>query len=684
MERPEPKRGVTLVPEGLSIDGSIVSLLAGSVHYWRLDPKDWRACLLATKALGMTLVDTYIPWNVHETAPGVLDLGEHDPRLDVGAFLDLAHELGLYAIVRPGPHINAELTFFGIPERVVWDPACQARSPQQSPVVLPMLPQAFPVPSYASEVFLDETARYFRGLSKALVPRLYPDGPIVMLQVDNEGAMYFRDGAYDQDYHPDAIALYRSFLRDKYRSLADLAEAYGFDATQESAPRFGDIEPPTKFDAKTPADLVRHVDWAEFHEHLLARAMQRFSDALTEAGIVGIPRSHNFPPGQESTPLNAARVGGAVDLIGYDYYNKASPEARVILMRRTSQLAVRCEALGVPAFGCEMGAGYPPFFPPLEERDSVFTILTSLAYGLRGYNVYMAVERDRWIGAPIDPHGRERPFGLFWRKLSAALEKTGFWSLRRRVPVRIVFPRNERRLARVTHAFGPISGAFFSVAGAGARESCFEDDLGLGFAPAVEADAFMRMLEAALDVRGVPFAHVGGEDRDVSFEGASWICCVTSGGLSPVLFGKLADAAGSGSVVTLGPRAPELGGARRALVAPLDLSRLRIPSRDVPVLCEADPGAVEALVARAIDRLDLPTHAIDPDGVYATFHEDVEGNPRVLFLVNPSDADCGVRVTIDRRIQTATDLLKDQTHAVVDGVLDIRVKPKTVRMMALS
>ena len=145
----------------------------------------------------------------------MLDLGSHDPRLDVGGFIDRAAELGLFVIARPGPHINAELTNFGIPERVVWDPACQARSPEQNPVLLPMLPAAFPVPSYASNVFHDEVARYFRELGKVLAPRIYPRGPIVLLQVDNEGALYFRDGVYDQDYHPDAIRLYRDFIRDK-------------------------------------------------------------------------------------------------------------------------------------------------------------------------------------------------------------------------------------------------------------------------------------------------------------------------------------------------------------------------------------------------------------------------------------------------------------------------------------
>src|SRR5579863_4420927 len=87
-------RGVHLVPGGLRIGDRAVSLTAGSVHYWRLDPRDWRACLLATRDMGIGIVDTYIPWGVHEIAPGELELGRGDPQRDVGAFLRLAHELG--------------------------------------------------------------------------------------------------------------------------------------------------------------------------------------------------------------------------------------------------------------------------------------------------------------------------------------------------------------------------------------------------------------------------------------------------------------------------------------------------------------------------------------------------------------------------------------------------------------
>ena len=719
-------RGVHLAPGGLEIGGAVVPLYAGSVHHWRLDPRDWRTCLQAVKDLGLRLVDIYIPWAVHETSPGHLELGGRDPQRDLGAFLRLAHELGLYVIARPGPHINAELTCFGIPERVIWDASCQARSPRGYPVMLPMIPFAFPVPSYASNAFHDEVARYFQALGPALAPHLYPAGPIVLFQIDNEGALYFRDGAYDQDYHPDAIALYRDFLREKYRTIEALQQAYGrkppsapppgegagastegAERRRGSAPpsahegerrrgsappappsgeaedvRFATLHPPTSFDAGSPAELARHLDWSEFHEHLLATAMGRFARALVDAGLGGLPTTHNLPMGQEATPLNAARVTRAVDLVGLDYYNIASPQSRAIIARRTTELAVRCEGLALPAFACEMGAGFPPFFPPMEECDSAFTVLTALAYGLRGYNMYMAVERDRWIGAPIDPHGRPRPFAAFWRRLNAALDATAFHTLRRSAPVRLLTPRTERRLTRVMHAFGPLTGVAFSVLGAGARERCLEDDLGLGYAVSVESDTFVRAFEEALEARGVPYAHVGGEDRDVSLEGARWIVCVTSGGLHPGLLQRLEEAAVAGARITIGPREPLFDGAFRPLDRPHDLSRLRGPHAGAPALLQDDPAAADAAVSHAIHELGLPTFACDPDGVFATVHEDAGGRPRVLFLLNPGEADVVARVTVGAT--GATDVLDDARFESRRGVFEVRLTPRAVRMLALD
>jgi beta-galactosidase len=688
MAVPRSDEPVALAPGGLRIGGELVPLLAGSVHYWRLAREDWRSCLTALRGLGLGLVDLYVPWGVHETAPGELDLGQTDPRLDVAAFLRLAHELGLWAIVRPGPHINAELTTLGLPERVVWDSACQARSPAGNPVVLPVPPRMFPVPSYASEAYLDEVTRYYHALGSVLAPLCYPNGPIVLAQIDNEGAFFFRDGVYDQDYHPDAISRYQAFLRSKYGTIDALREAYGTQplgspsagiavmdgaATQASL-RFASVEPPTRFDARDVADLAYHLDWAEFQEQLLATTLGKFSAALKAAGLDGVPTSHNFPLAHEATPLNAGRVARAVDLIGFDYYGGASPDNRSSVARRTSELAVRSEADGLPAFACEMGAGFPPYFPPLSDNDNAFTVLCALAYGLRGFNLYMAVERDRWIGAPLDPSGRSREAAGFWRKLTAAIRSTSFHELRRAVPVRLLIPRVERRLARVMHAFGPATGALFSVMGKGARESCLEVDLGLGYPLAIEANTFARSFEQALDARGVPFAWVGGEDRDRSLAGARWIICATSGGFSPQLAQRLVEASQAGAHVTIGPRRVRRDGAFRLLDEPL------LGHDEVEQLDRSDPASADAAVSRAVETLGLPSYACDAAGVYATVHEDGGGVPRVVFVINPTDRDLVARVALGQD-GTFRDLIEGGGTRSEDGVLELRLRPKTVRML---
>jgi len=292
------------------------------------------------------------------------------------------------------------------------------------------------------------------------------------------------------------------------------------------------------------------------------------------------------------------------------------------------------------------------------------------------------VERDRWIGAPIDPHGRPRSFAAFYRKLHAALERTSFFHLHRRAPVRILTPRSERRLARVMHAFGPITGAFFSVAGKGARESVSEQDLGLGYPLGIEADTFARSFESALEARGVPFAHVGGEDRDSSLEGARWIVCATSGGMNPALFRRLEREAQAGTLITLGPREPVLDGALRPLAEPLDPARLRGRYQGVPVVLEGASDIAE-VVSRAIQELSLPTYVCDPEGVFTTVHEDDDGRPRVFFLINPGARDVLAKVEIGVAEGNAVDTLDDTSFEARRGAFEVRMTPRTVRMLAI-
>jgi beta-galactosidase len=668
------RRRVRVHPHGLELEGASepLPLWCGAMHYWRHAPEAWGPGLDAMKAMGLRLVDTYVPWGIHEVEPGAFDFGERDPSLDVARFLGLVHERGLKAVVRPGPHINAELTYFGLPERIAWERECQARTPRDNPVMLPMLPVAFPVPSYASDLFHEETASWLAAVARVLAPLRHPEGPIVMVQIDNEGALYFRDGPYDQDYHPDSQRLFRTFLRAKYKQVKELRAAWN-----EPKVRFETAPPPHRFDAKDATDLVRHMDWMEFHEHLLTMAMARFSKALDEAGMGELPTMHNFPLGEAATPLNAGRMGKVVDLIGLDYYHPASPGHHTTILRRTSELAVRCEGTGSPPFGAEVGAGFPPFFAPLDEDDSFYTLMCGLAYGLRGFNLYMAVERDRWVGAPIDRHGRPRALADRYRALVHALDRTRFHTLVRRTPVRLVTPRALRRLARATHAFGPVTPAVFNIIGAGFEQSCLEEELGLGEVATIAGESYLRAFERALAARGVPFAYAGGDSLDVSTRGARWIVCATAGGVKEDLFALLRAAAAREVRVTIGPHVPSRDGALRPLKHPPNVEGLELePLEDV--------ARADALVARRIEELALPTYPVSPADAFACVHEDDAGAPRVAFVLNPTPAKVVAKVGLAGASLLEDALRPEARIARVSGAFTVELPPRTARMFSVS
>jgi beta-galactosidase len=669
---------VRLCRSGLRLGNRVVPIYAGSVHYWRLLPETWRAALVEAKNLGLTLIDTYVPWAVHEQERGVFDFGSRDPALDLGAFLRLVHELGLFAIVRPGPHVNGELSQFGLPERVVWDPACQATSPAGHPVMLPMVPVGFPVPSYASEAFLLEVDGWFAEVARELAPLRYPEGPIVLCQIDNEGTFYFRDGLYDQDYRPEALALYRSYLGTKYGDDAELSRAYG-----PSRVPFDEVTPPHAFDAETADDLAFHLDWAEFQEHLIATSLARMNASLVRHGFADIPTFHNMTMGYEATPLSAARLGLAVDFVGLDYYHRATPNERLAIERRTTELVTRCEAMDQPSFACEMGAGLPPFFHPIpDETDNRFTVLTALAYGLRAFNVYMAVERDRWIGAPIDARGRPRPSAQFWRKLCAGLTAVGFHELVRHADVRLVVPALKRRLTRAMHAFSPATPALFAVLGRSSRESCFEEDTGLGGAVLDEVEDYLECFEAALHARGVAFAHADSDTLEASVAGARWVICPTAGGVDPASWQTLLTLAASGVRITVGPRVPTRDGTLRPLDVALDASLFDLfPGGSARPYF--DTGAAAARVAELVDQLSLRQVSVAPATIAATLHHDASGRERVLFVINAGTQPEQARIGLPTDL-AATDLLDASRYECKNGHLSLPVAARSVRMLALT
>ena len=94
------------------VEGRRVWLVSGAVHYFRTPAALWADRLLKAKRAGLNCIETYVAWNFHESQEGKWDFtGDRD----VAAFVELAGEMGLYVILRPGPYICSEWDFGGFP-----------------------------------------------------------------------------------------------------------------------------------------------------------------------------------------------------------------------------------------------------------------------------------------------------------------------------------------------------------------------------------------------------------------------------------------------------------------------------------------------------------------------------------------------------------------------------------------
>ena len=96
------------------------------MHYFRHRPEYWPAILAAYRAAGLTSVQLYVPWNMHEDIPGKFDF--ESPGLNLGKLLELIKQADMFAVVRPGPYICAEWEFGGFPSWLLRDPNMKLRT----------------------------------------------------------------------------------------------------------------------------------------------------------------------------------------------------------------------------------------------------------------------------------------------------------------------------------------------------------------------------------------------------------------------------------------------------------------------------------------------------------------------------------------------------------------------------
>jgi beta-galactosidase GanA len=148
------------------LNGKPIRIIGGSFHYFRTRPEQWEDRLERMKAAGLNTVTTYIAWNVHERRRGVYDFSADG--YDLVQFIRIAHKLGFYMILRPGPYICAEWEFGGFPSWLLHDPNMQLRTSVYKP-------------------YFTHVERFFTNLLPLLKKYNFRrGGPIIAYQVENE------------------------------------------------------------------------------------------------------------------------------------------------------------------------------------------------------------------------------------------------------------------------------------------------------------------------------------------------------------------------------------------------------------------------------------------------------------------------------------------------------------------
>lgn len=164
------------IKEDFYFNGRKIRIISGAIHYFRVVPEYWRDRLEKLKAMGCNTVETYVPWNMHESSKGKFDF---DKNLDIEKFIKIAAELNLWVIVRPSPYICAEWEFGGLPAFLLAEEGMKVRS--------------------TYEPFLKHVNEYFEELFKRITPlQINYGGPIIMMQIENEYGYYGNNKNYLQ------------------------------------------------------------------------------------------------------------------------------------------------------------------------------------------------------------------------------------------------------------------------------------------------------------------------------------------------------------------------------------------------------------------------------------------------------------------------------------------------------
>lgn len=162
--------------EDFLLDEKPFQIRCGEMHPARIPRHYWRHRLKLAKAMGLNAVSFCVFWNAHEEEEGKFDFKSGE--LDIGEYLSIAKEEGLWVFLRPGPYVCSEWDLGGLPWWLLrtLDIKLRCSDPR----------------------FTGPVENYFHALAGVIHPHMAANGgPILLVQIENEYGSYPRR---DHDY----------------------------------------------------------------------------------------------------------------------------------------------------------------------------------------------------------------------------------------------------------------------------------------------------------------------------------------------------------------------------------------------------------------------------------------------------------------------------------------------------
>jgi beta-galactosidase len=680
------------------VEGQATSLYGGAVHYWRLDRNKWGDILDKVKGMEFDTISIYIPWEAHEIERGKFDFGQRNPSNDIDSFLTLCEEKRFNIVVRPGPQINSELTWFGYPRRILEDPELQALSAQGSKAVLTQVPRPIPALSYAADKFFDETALWYDAICPILAKHAYPKGRLLAAQIDNEMAFFFHINAYACDFSPASIQGYRSFLKKKYGTINTLGAVYG----QEWG-NFDQAEPPRRFEATKKEDIPYYTDWIEYREHYLIDSMDRLANMMRERGLGDIALFHNYPhplgPGGAvsgfTTPFNLMGLEEKLDFVGFDIYSRKELYDHVKTV--VSYVVGTSRFPYVPEF---IAGVWPWYLHPGTIYDEEFVTKAGLMHGIKGFSRYMIVERNRWLDSPVRLDGRVREdhFAMFHR-VNEVLEQHDFVSLRRQADVLLLANRDYDRLeaASVLVSF---PGDFLETPSGFSEYPTFMtvSEKSLGFQEPIQVAKANWFTDcySGLTQTGYPFLL-----SDTALAPERWtrfkaLVLSSYEYLNASLQRNLVEFAKTGGTVVLGPQLPKLDERMRqdetlaSTLLAADKQPLKSGGVEIGNLYQVGQGRIvhvtdwtnpaQALEA-ALQDLGLLRFSRNDARLDVTLHRPADGSGRlVVFVANPTAEAIEAEVDLNVNLKSIQEIWEGRLVQAKGRTLSDALPPYTIKI----